>query len=142
MHKSRGIGCTADLRCWLFTTVCQVSKYKYFYLSSASVGEYKRSTKSFLFSLRNKDNLRPFKCPVYDNQNGRAIYCFIVYGAVFGDGCDLFISSNANTNQDSYANLGKTYRPPDGYKPKTARTRVLLAGSYKFTPTEIEVFRR
>ena len=122
--------------------MCQVSKYKYVYLSSAFLGEWKRSTKSFLFSLRNKDNLRPFKCPIYDHRNVKAVWCYRSFGAVFGDGNDMFIYSNANTNQHSHTNLGKTYRPPDGYEHDTPQTKALLAGSYQFTPTEIEVFRR
>ena len=120
----------------------QASKYKYVYFSSAFVGEYKRSTKSFLFSLRNKDNLRPFKCPTYDHRNGKAVWCYRSYGAIFGDGYDMLICSNASTNKDSRTDLGKTYRPPDGYEPDTPQTKALLAGSYQFTPTEIEVFRR
>ena len=103
-------------------------------------GQYKRSTKSFLFSLRNKDNLKPFKCPIYDHRNGYAIACFSGWGAVFGGGPDLSISSDANTNQDSLTNLGDTYRPPPGYEPGTSQTRALLAGNFEFTPTEIEVF--
>ena len=62
-----------------------------------------------------------------------------MYGAAFGE--DMFISSNANTNQHSRTDLGKTYRPPRGYEPGTLQAKALLAGSYQFTPTEIEVFR-
>ena len=102
--------------------------------------QYKRSTKSFLFSLQNKDNLKPFKCPIYDLRNGLAIMCFSLWGAVFGGGHDLFISSDANTNQLSSTNLGGTYRAPPGYKPDTSQTRALLVESHNFTPTEIEVF--
>ena len=119
----------------------QAPKYKYVYLSSGGF-EWKRSTKSFLFSLRNKDNLRPFKCPIYDKRNDKAILGYHLSGATFGYGFDLFICSNANTNQESYTNLGDTYRPPYGYESDTPQTRALLAGSCKFTPTEIEVFRR
>ena len=68
------------------------------YLSSG-FGDFKRSTKSFLFSLRNKDNLKPFKCPIY-NENSYAIMCYSAFGAAFGDGYDLFICSYANRNQD------------------------------------------
>ena len=93
--------------------------------------------------MRNKDNLRPFKCPIYDERNDEAIKCFSRYGAaIFGYGNDLFISPYAYQNVGSYTNLGKTYRPPDGYEHDTPQTKALLAGSYQFTPTEIEVFRR
>ena len=108
---------------------------------SGDFGEYKRSTKSFLFSLRNKDNLTPFKCPIHDHQNDKAIWCQPSFGAIFGEGYDLLITSNANANQKSHSNLGYTYRPPRGYEPGTPQTRALLAGIYYFLPTEIEVFR-
>ena len=107
-----------------------------------SIFEYKSSSHSFLFSLRSKDNLGPFKCPIYDQRQDKAVWCYSLCGAIFGGGPDLHISSNANTNLLSFTNLGNTYRPPDGYEPDTPQTRALLAGSYKFTPTEVEVFRR
>ena len=121
----------------------QVCKCNFFCLPSGFFPEYKRSEKSFLFSLQNKDNLRPFKCPTYaDHRNKKAICCKYSSGAIFGDGYDLSVSSNASKNNNSYSNLGITYRPPDGYRPDTAQTKALLAGSYCFTPNEIEVFCR
>ena len=84
--------------------------------------------------------MQPFKCPVINGQNGSAIYCNSSYGATFGSGHDLNISNNANTNQNSYSNLGSTYQPPPGYQYNTQQTQSLFAGSYQFTPTEIEVF--
>jgi hypothetical protein len=66
----------------------------------------------------------------------RAIYCNPSYGPSFGSGHDLHISNNANGNQGSYSNFGRSYQPPPG----TAQANYLLAGSYNFTPTEIEVF--
>ena len=55
-------------------------------------------------------------------------------------GYDLLISSNANTNQDSYTELGNTYHPPRGYEPGTPQAKALLAGSYQFVPTENGIF--
>ena len=115
--------------------------FQHEYFFPDSVGKYKRSRQCFLFSLQNKDNLKPFKCPIYNHQNNKAIWCDYTCGAIFGSGHDLLISSDANTNQHSYTNLGRTYHPPRGYEPGTLETKDLLAGSYKFTPTEIEVFR-
>ena len=101
---------------------------------------YKRSDCSFLFSLRNKDNLLPFKCLIKDERKSDAICRFVQQGACFG--CDdLFISNAANRNQRSFSNLGCTYQPPPGYDPGTPQTKALLAGSERFTPSEIEVFR-
>ena len=103
-------------------------------------GQWKSSTASFLFSLRNPSNLAPFKCPIINGKNGYAIYCGPFQGASFGRGHDLYINSNANTNQSSCSNLGNTYQPPPGYQSGTQQTKSLLAGSTNFQPTEIEVF--
>ena len=84
--------------------------------------------------------MQPFKCPISNGQNGNAIYCHPSYGAIFGAGNDLLIANNANTIQDSCSNLGRTYQPPAGYQYNTPQTKSLFAGSYQFTPTEIEVF--
>ena len=69
-----------------------------------------------------------------------AIKCSSNSGAAFGDGCDLYISHNANENKFSYSKLGYTYQPPPGYFKGNSQTDALLAGSFTFTPTEIEVF--
>jgi hypothetical protein len=65
-----------------------------------------------------------------------AIYCNPNYGPSFGGGYDVHISNNANGNQGSCSGFGYSYQPPPG----TAQANSLLAGSYNFTPTEIEVF--
>ena len=100
---------------------------------------YKRSNVSFLFSLKNKDNVPPFKAPVYKNHQN-AIGSNPSKGPTFGGGHDLYISNDSHTNQESYTDFGNTYQPPPGYDYGTQQTQYLLAGSYKFTPTEIEVF--
>ena len=84
----------------------------------------------------------PFKCPIIHGKNDKAIYCHPFNGAVFGGsgGFDLVIVNNANTTQISRSELGYTYQPPAGYKIGTQQTKSLFAGSYMFTPTEIEVF--
>ena len=98
---------------------------------------WKQSDVSFLFSLKNKDNVPPFKAPVYKNHQ-RAIYSCPSYGPNFGG--DLHISNNSHTNRQSGTNFGNIYQPPGGYVYDTPQTQSLLAGSYKFTPAEIEVF--
>ena len=102
--------------------------------------QWKSSNVSFLFSLRNPNNMQPFKCPIINGKNRYAIYCNPSYGARFGGGNDLHIHNNANTNQGSCSNLGNTYQPPAGYQCGTPQTQSLFAGSYTFAPTEIEVF--
>ena len=101
---------------------------------------YKRSDLSFLFSIKNESNTQ-LKFPIKKGKNDKAIYCDLSSGAAFGNGGDLFISSNANTNRNSYSNLGYTYQTPPKFEPGVPETRALLAGSYYFSPSEIEVFR-
>ena len=99
---------------------------------------YKQSNVSFLFSLKNKDNVSPFKASVNKN-NQDAIYSNPNCGPYFG-GYDLCISNDSHTNQQWFANFGHTYQPPAEYGYNTQQTKSLLAGSHYFTPTEIEVF--
>ena len=110
-------------------------------LLSSTIGStgYKKSTNSFLFSLRNKDNLKPFQSPVYRN-SGNAIYQNPGYGPTFGGGHDLYVKDNAFTTTGSYSNFGHTYKPPTDYVYGSAKAKALLAGNYNFIPTEIEVF--
>ena len=96
--------------------------------------DYKASNASFLFSLRNPNNMQPFKCPVKDT--GYAIYCSSSYGASFGSNYDLCIENNSSTRSD----VGHSYQPPPGYEYDTPQTKALFAGTYQFQPTEIEVF--
>jgi hypothetical protein len=97
---------------------------------------WKPSNLSFLFSLRNKENLAPFIANVKPGKEQFAIRCYPNHGPSFGGGHDLHINHKANGNQESYSNFGKSYQPPPG----TAQDDSLLAGSRSFTPTEIEVF--
>ena len=90
---------------------------------------------SSLFSLRNNENLPPFIANVTPGYEQYAIYCHPGYGPKFGGGHGVHIADNANGNQESYSNLGY-YQVPPG----TRTSNALLAGSYNFTPTEIEVF--
>lgn len=92
-----------------------------------------------MFSLRNRDNLKPFKSPVYRNSHN-AIYQNPGYGPTFGGGHDLYIRDNAHSSSGSYSNFGHTYQPPSGYAYNTAKVKALLAGNYNFLPTEVEVF--
>ena len=99
---------------------------------------FQQSYVSFLFSLKNKDNLRPFKAPVFRNHQ-KAICSHPSYGPNFGER-DLYISNNSHVNQQSFTNFGATYQPPPGYDYGTPQTQSLLAGSYHFTPNEVEIF--
>lgn len=54
-------------------------------------------------------------------------------GPIFGAGADLLISSNCNTNMDSYSNLPHTY---DG----DGASSSVLMGDYNFAVADYEVF--
>ena len=95
-----------------------------------------RSNVSFLFSLRNNENIVPFIANVKRGQEGYAIYCHPGYGPSFGGGHDIHIADNANCNEQSYSYFGDFYQSPPGVRD----VETVFAGSYNFTPTEIEVF--
>lgn len=103
---------------------------------------YKESTNSFLFSLRNNDDLSPFKAPIFQHYKN-ATWHNPNYGPSFGYGfigCDLYLSNNPHISSQSYTNFGYIYKPPEGYAYKEDKTYALLAGDYYFRPTEMEVF--
>ena len=63
-----------------------------------------------------------------------AIFCSDTSGPSFGGGCDLFISDLANTDKESYSNLGRSYQRPPGQQ------NTFFTGSENFTVTDYEVF--
>ena len=60
------------------------------------------------------------------------------YGPRFGAD-DIVISNNSASNQDSYTYCGWSYPLPPGYSLSGSICN-FYAGSYEFTPTDIEVF--
>jgi hypothetical protein len=102
--------------------------------------EYASAPGSFLFSLRNNDDLAPFKAPLLNENDGKAILRDSDYGPTFGGAADLIIADNAGSNADSFAfEFGWTYQAPPGYTFRETKTKYLLAGSLFFTPSETEV---
>jgi hypothetical protein len=106
-----------------------------FYIITGCCG-YRQAPGSFIFSLRNKENLPPFKAPLKSNREQYAIYCSTSYGPSFGGGHDLHISNNAASNTNSYTNFGSYYQLPSGVSSRLD----ILAGTYYFSPSEVEVF--
>jgi len=98
-----------------------------------SSNRYKHDHHAFLFSLMNTAALGPVKLDVVDTAN--SIYCHMTYGPSFGGGHDLHIHDNGIFNISSYSNLGHSYSVPASQQGKS-----LLAGSYQFTPSEVEVY--
>ncbi len=114
-----------------------LSLTKYNFVLLLGNGSWKRSSPSFLFSLRNKDNLPPFIANIKQGQEQSAISCNPGYGPTFGD--DLYICTNPQADK-SYSYFGDTYQLPPGYIYGSEQAKNLLAGQYKFLTTEIEVF--
>jgi len=65
----------------------------------------------------------------------QAIYKFSSYGAYFGNG-DIYIADNANSNNNSFTDFGNSYSVPSGVQDNYT----ILAGTYHFSPDEVEVF--
>ena len=95
---------------------------------------------SFMFSLRNNDNLEPFNATLRDQNDVSAIRTESDKGPIFGRGHDLEIGNDAvSSNTASVANFGSSYKSPSGYTFRQSKTQSLLAGSFRFRPSEVEV---
>lgn len=94
------------------------------------------TSNAFIFSLRNKEELHPFKSMVL--QPEKAIYSISYFGPTFGWGYDIHISDNANSNLNSYADFASDgyYETPKGVQDLTT----ILAGTDYFSPNDWEVF--
>jgi hypothetical protein len=107
----------------------------YFYIITGN-GGYKQAPGSFIFSLRNKENLPPFKAPLKDQNTPYAIRTTNSTGPAFGGGHDMFISNDSASNNRSYTNFNRYYQAPSG----VSNALTILAGTHNFQPSEIEVF--
>ncbi len=104
----------------------------------SSDGNWKTDPNAFIYSLINKDS-KPLLMKCSSTQH--AVYCNPGYSATFGGGHDIFIANNANTNTASYSNIGHSYKHPQ-FTSGSNEAKTFLAGTYNFTPTEIEVFMK
>ena len=100
---------------------------------------YASSSKSFIYSLYNINGFAPVKLQVKSGRQRYAICRFYRYGPTFGGGHDIYISNNAASNRHSFTHCGNTYPLPPGYSSSGGSCK-FYAGSYKFTPTDVEVF--
>ena len=95
---------------------------------------YAATSKSFIFSLVDKEGLAPFQSMVQNSLY--AIRGGSSKGPTFGWGYDIYIADNANQNTYSYTNFGKAYSLPNG----VTDSGTILAGTYNFSPDDVEVF--
>ena len=80
----------------------------------------------------------PVKLPVKPDKYDEAVGLCGTFGPYFG-WADIVISNNAASNQDSHTYCGESYPLPPGYS-LSRNNCAFYAGSYQFTPTDIEVF--
>jgi hypothetical protein len=100
----------------------------------SSSSTYKTDTNAFLFSLINKEN-HPYKSAV-KSTGSNAIYDSASYGPTFGNGHDLYIADNSDSNTNSISNWGHSYSSM--YLQGSAQAQSFFAGS---SMKEIEVFQ-
>ena len=94
------------------------------------------TSNAFIFSLRNNEGLGPFKSMVELPHYAICMHPSVEPGPIFGLGFDIFIADRANIDSASYANFGVAYSVPSGVQD----TSTILAGTYWFSPDEVEVF--
>ncbi|XP_073249640.1 uncharacterized protein [Porites lutea] len=102
--------------------------------TNAFLHGYGSTSKSFIFSLLDKEGFAPFKSMV--TNTSFAIYRGSSYGPTFGREYDIYIADNANQNTNSYTNFGSSYSLPNNVTDRYT----ILAGARYFSPDEVEVF--
>ena len=104
--------------------------------------QYYYDSQAFLFSLVNKPGWAPVKLPQTGTYSsyGNSLYDCSSYGPTFGGGHDIYIADYASSSSNSYTNLGAAYSAPSGYSYGSTFTQTFLAGTYQFTPDEVEIF--
>ena len=70
----------------------------------------------------------------------RSIYDCWDRGPTFGGGHDIEIVDYASSSSSSYTYLGWQYSAPSGYSHGSTFSNTFLAGTYQFTPDEVETF--
>ena len=101
---------------------------------SESSGNWTASSEAFIFSLNNNEGLAPFVSKVKKKITDWAIYRNSQFGPYFG--IDVIITDNADSNSFSEAVLGYYYSAP----PAVQKRQTVLAGTWYFSPDEVEVF--
>jgi hypothetical protein len=92
------------------------------------------SRKSFLFPLRNPNNIPARKFALKAENKAVAINCNSEYGPYFGAG-DIAVFDNCNRNKNSWTSLGSVYANDTGLS-----ASIVFTGSFNFRVNEIEVF--
>lgn len=99
-------------------------------------GKYYSAPGSFLFSVQGQK-----KFDLLNQYDSGAIFCFFEYGPTFGSGYDLFLSDCCDKNEESYSNLGSSFKVDNKmFESRSSEARSFFANSYYFTVDEYEVF--
>ncbi|XP_078363287.1 uncharacterized protein LOC144647355 [Oculina patagonica] len=93
---------------------------------------YTADSQAFIFSLYNTKGYHPVKLTLISESDAHAVYRCAGSLVRFGGGHDI-----SSTKQNAYTKP-YSYFPPDGCALKSECT--VFAGSYYFTPSDIEVF--
>jgi hypothetical protein len=101
----------------------------------ASNGQYRSSSNAFLFALKYPSGVAPVKMPLTQVPHPSAIHDHSSHGPTFGNGHDIHVAGNDNSNTTSYTNI-LSYELPPGQN-----TQTFLTGARNFQSAEIEVFR-
>ena len=128
-----------------FNEVCTlIILFFSYFLATGSGCHYQYDSPAFLFSLVNKPRWAPVKLPQtgqYSNHRYSILECSShTYGPTFGGGQDIYIADYSSSSSSSYTNLGHQYSAPSGYSYGSTFTHTFLAGTYQFTPDEVETF--
>ena len=118
----------------------RIVKCRYYIPGPFSLGY---SSKAFIYSLNNDNGsghavYNPVKLQVKSDKYKEAVVTCDICGPIFGRG-DIFISNDAGSDQDSFTICGWSYPLPPGYS-LSGSNCTFYAGSFTFTPTDIEVF--
>jgi len=105
---------------------------------------YQYDSKPFLFSLVNKPGWGSVTLSP-PGAEGSSSYSDAIYGCYdrgpsFGGGHDINIADQAASNTNSHTSLGYSYEPPTGHSYGSNFVQTFLAGTYTFSPTEVETF--
>ena len=138
--------CVADALIYLLyqKKISQMALLLNLYFLVGSGSGYRHDSNAFLFSLVNKPGWALVKLPQtgkYSSGRQYSIYDNTSHGPSFGGGNDIYISNYASSNRNSHSNLGYTYSPPSGYSYDSTFAKTFLAGTYHFTPGEIETLQ-
>ena len=98
-------------------------------------GVYENTSKAFIFSLRNKEELGPFKSMV--TEPSKAIFNQKYVGPTFGrDDIRIDRYRSGVKSSSGYTHFGRSYSVPE----RVNNSKTVLAGTHDFEPDEVEVF--